>query len=128
MKATLSATPVFHIAIVNEELEVLKWLAEHHYDYVCRSTLDKAGPGGRTNGILTMWQNGMEFHAAEKEVGQYHQSLSFREVDILCKILEDKTGLNARSMSLAAGLRFEFRYCLMEAGRLVRPLSWELYK
>jgi len=84
----LHLTPSAEIEFTDRELELLAKSAEHHYDWVCQTTVSKAGDG-RVNGLLTVMLMKAAAHRENGWTSVPSHFLRFREVDTLCKVAEN---------------------------------------
>jgi hypothetical protein len=87
MQVQITVQPTFRFRISVKEVEVLKMLAKHHYDFTCKST---AAVGGFLHG----WSNMMYKFGPDDTVLELTSdetaevSGTWRDLDLACKILE----------------------------------------
>lgn len=119
MKVELFAHVQAMLSLEREDLEVLKLLAEVHYDSVCRSLVSDTSKGDSVNGELTVWGFHFECEGAPREVAQVRAST--RLLDTLLKVLELRdlsSPLTDAQKARADKLDTQFFKVLVRAGEL----------
>ncbi len=91
--------PIFEIEFTREEVDLLKRCAHAHYDATCKAA-------GECGGVIYGLSNGLDFGC---EGGQ---DLRWREVDLLCKILEVAGFMGGKPTATAAKLLTDLRRVL----------------
>lgn len=112
MKIEMTAKPVFHFDLNPDQLRILLWCSEHHYDAVCKGASRVGGFIYGWKGRLTwIWDNPLAFSG-------YGCHADATSLDICCKILEGTFGLPESDRQIAIKLSRRFKDCLEQSSKI----------
>ncbi len=104
----------FKFVLTKDQVRVLMWLSEHHYDMMCQSY--------SRNGGLLYGYNNMVTYCEEPHTC----SASWHSMDILCKILEITIGMNKDDVKIARDLSSSFHRAMSGWSILAKDMQWEV--
>lgn len=122
MKIEMTASPVFRFKLTEQQVKVLMWCSEHHYDAVCRSY---SAVGGAVYG----WRIYVDWYAERPAV--YNDEYlpcqaSWSDLDICCKILEGTLGLPSKDVQIARTLQLRFIDCFKAAKEKIHTIKFDV--
>lgn len=114
--------PQFVVQFSFTEFKVLFDCARNHYSSDVRHLLDRAGEGGRTNGLITQMENWFSHMANSTTLEPCVMNLSFREIDLFLKTMETQQSScerwREREFLAALEINSLFKTLLESANRL----------